>query len=431
MVPDKRLSPVCHFLLFFYRFSGDNALMAHRRKYRFIDRTKAGRNIEVVFDALPHKHISTGTKNMAEAVEFANEYLAQLGLESDCMPTFGTFAKGFYTRRDKDSLYKREESFHRTKRAEWYEVQEWYLDKYIIPYFTAYKLDMITSRTIEKWLVQLKGIIKDDLSGNSKRKILSCLRLVLDDAVGCAYISRNPAREAMQPKDNPVMPKRPLNPYEQRTLFPDSAEERLTVWLTPVYAAYFSVMYDTGFRPAEVAALKVKDVYTTPRGRGVYTDHTINFERMEYQESVKTSGKGMESRVGLLSDITSELIDKVIDQYRLGADDFLFLLWRDKPQSWIQSATANKKLRCTCKRLDLDTDISQYSLRHTYATYRRGNLDEATLALSMGHAGGKVRSDYDHRTAQILLMQLERDRDKIFTPSEADSIKPLEVKKHG
>jgi integrase len=425
------VSPVCHFLLFFYRLSGDNAHMNHRRKYRLIDRTKAGRNIEVVFDAMPHKHVSTGTKDMSEAVEFANKYLAHLGLDSDIMPTFGVFAKGFYTRRDKDSLYKREESFRRNKRELWYDAQEWYLDKYIMPFFSAYKIDMISSRLVEKWLTQLTGINKDDLSGNSKRKILSCLRIVLDDAVGCSYISYNPARQAMQPKDKPVMPKRPLNPYEQRTLFPDSVQERLTVWLTPVYAAYFSVMYDTGFRPQEVAALKVKDVYTTPRGRGVYTDHTICFERMEYQESVKTSGKGMESRVGLLTDITSQLIDKVIDQYHLTDDDFLFLLWRDKPKSWIQSATGNKKLRCTCKRLGLDTDICQYSLRHTFATYRRGNLDEATLALSMGHAGGKVRNDYDHRTAQILLMQLERDRDKLFNPSEADSIKPLEGKKHG
>lgn len=402
-----------------------------QRKYRFIDRTKAGRNIEVVFDAMPHKHISTGTSDMVEAVMFANAYLAKMGLESDYMPTFREFAKDYYTRRDNDSLYKREESFHRTKREEWYIVQQWYLDTYITPFFQNYRLDKITSRTVETWLIQLKGRMKEDLSGNSKRKTLACLRLVLDDAMRCSYISHNPAREAMQPKDEPVLRKRSLTPYEQRTLFPPSAQERLLVWLTPMYAAYFSVMYDTGFRPGEVAALKVKDVYTTPKGRGVYTDHTISFERMEYQESIKTSGKGMESRVGLLSDITSDLIDKLIDQHRLMDDDFLFLLHRDKPKSWIQSATANKKLRCTCERLHLDTDISQYSLRHTYATYRRGNLDEATLALSMGHAGGKVRDDYDHRTAQILLMQLEKDRDKIFSTSEAESIKPLKGKKHG
>ena len=404
---------------------------ASGRKYRFIDRSGAGRNIEVVFDAMPTKHISTGTKDMIEAVMFANEYLASMGLESDYMPLFGDFAKDYYSRRDKDSLYKREESFHRTKRKEWYEVQEWYLDTYIIPFFRTYRLNKITSRTVEAWLIQLEGKNKKDLSGNSKRKILACLRLVLDDAMRCSYIPHNPAREAMQPKDEPVMKKRSLTPYEQRTLFPDSVPERLAVWLTPMYAAYFSVMYDTGFRPQEVAALKVKDVYTTPKGRGVYTDHTISFERMEYQESVKTSGKGMESRVGLLSDITSQLIDRLIDLHRLGDNDFLFLMHRDNSKSWIQSATANKKLRCTCKRLDLDADISQYSLRHTYATYRRGNLDEATLALSMGHSGGKVRNDYDHRTAQILLMQLEKERDKLFTPSEVDSIKPLEGKKHG
>ncbi len=144
----------------------------------------------------------------------------------------------------------------------------------------------------------------------------------------------------------------------------------------------------------------------------------------------KTTGKGLESRVGLLTAVTGDIVKKLINEADLKEDDFLFLVNRARKDSWVQSATANNKLRSVCSTLGLDTDISQYSLRHTYATYRRGNLDEATLALSMGHSGGKVRDDYDHRTAQILLMQLEKERDKLFKQEDdSESVTPLKLDK--
>ena len=57
-------------------------------------------------------------------------------------------------------------------------------------------------------------------------------------------------------------------------------------------------------------------------------------------------------------------------------------------------------------------------------------MDEATLALSMGHSGGRVRNDYDHRTASILLAQLEKSRDAIFSDDDKEEeIKPLKEKR--
>ncbi len=405
--------------------------MTTDKKYRLIDRTKAGRNIEVVFASMPRKHISTGTKDMAEAILFAEKHLYSIGQgeNASVVPLFKDFAKDFFSREDKDSYRFRDRSFKREKREMWYTRQQWYLDKYIMDYFGSYPLNTITTVLIEKWMISLQGTIVKDLSGNSKKKTLNTLRMVLDDAARALYIQVNPARLATIPKEIPVNPKRTLTIYEQRTLFSEDKSKRIAIWGSTMYAGFFSVMYDTGFRPAEVAALKVEDVYTTPKGMGVYTDHSICFETKKFQEKVKTTGKGLESRVGLLSAVTGDIIKKLIKDAKLKDGDFLFLVDRARKDSWVQSATANKRLRAVCTELGLNTDISQYSLRHTYATYRRGNLDEATLALSMGHSGGKVRDDYDHRTAQILLMQLEKERDKLFkTEDESTSVTPLSKK---
>ncbi len=60
--------------------------------------------------------------------------------------------------------------------------------------------------------------IVKELSGNSKKKTINALRMILDDAVRALYIQVNPARLATIPKEIPVNPKRALTIYEQKTL---------------------------------------------------------------------------------------------------------------------------------------------------------------------------------------------------------------------
>ncbi len=56
-------------------------------------------------------------------------------------------------------------------------------------------------------------------------------------------------------------------------------------------------------------------------------------------------------------------------------------------------------------------------------------MEEQAPALSMGHSGGRVRDDYDFRTASILLAQLEKHRDDMFKSKDpTEDIKPLDKK---
>ena len=98
--------------------------------------------------------------------------------------------------------------------------------------------------------------------------------------------------------------------------------------------------------------------------------------------------------------------------------------------SYISIDTANKHMKGILRKLGLE-EATQYSFRHTFATYRRGSADEKALALAMGHTGGSMRDDYDHRTATVLISQLERHRSQLLPADKEEDINiaPLKAKK--
>ncbi len=386
-----------------------------------------GRNIEAVFAHAPHKRVSTGTKDIAEAVRFCEKYLEADGITGERIPALKDFAKDFFNRRDYDSLYARETAFGRSKREKWYDDKEALLDTYIIPRFGEYLIDSITPVAVEAWLVGIKGQRFGILSACTKRKILDCLRYILDDAMRKGYIATNAARMIKPPVER-TDSRRALTYEEQHTLFPEDAQERNKLWGSSMWALYFSIMYDTGFRPSEVGGLLVGNVYSTDNGLAVYTAHTVNAETHQIEERVKTSGKGMEARVGLLSSVTQKMMILFLEEIEaIDEAEPLFLLERCRKDSYVFNETANKHFKSVCQKHGI-SGVTQYSLRHTFATYRRGAVGEGSLALAMGHKNG-VRNDYDHRTATILIAQLENERARIFGAEQDGGIKPLEIKK--
>ena len=382
------------------------------------------RNIEAVFMHMPNKRVSTGTKDMAEAVLFCENFLKNEGILGDKIPLFSEFAKDFYKRRDYDSIYARDKAFGREKREHWYIDMQRNVDKYLMQRFKDYPIDSIKVLTIETWLIGLQGI-----GACSKRKILNTLRIIFDDAIRKDYIKINPARIVKPPTEKRAQKeRRALTFYEIDKLFPKNIKDRINIWGDLMHTAYFSIMYDTGFRPCEISGLLAGNIYSTPQGSAIYTSHTYNTEEGKILERVKTSGKGMESRVGLLSEQTRTIIIMYLNEIKaLKEDEPLFLT---KKKSIFTPKIANKYFKKICEKNNIE-NVTQYSLRHTFTTNRRGNVNETALALAMGHTKG-VRNDYDHRTASILIAQLEQERGKIFSEESQDNgIEPILVKKHG
>ena len=389
----------------------------------------------MIFHHLPGKEISTGTTDIVEAVAFAEEYLKRDGLTTadDKNLTIREYCDGFFSRRDKCSFYHRMERLNKMRDEVYWRNSQGYVDNYIIPHLGARRIDSLTTRGIENWILDIKGVKGQELAAGTKSKILQCLRTILDEAVRDEIIDNNPAAMAVSPSDSEEDKKerRVFTLYEQKLLMPDDLIERIKLWGGIMWASYFSVLADTGMRPGEVMGLRVCDVYRTPQGYGVVAVQEVSTDGKKIKQRVKTSGKGMERRVALLSEGTGKLIEQLVEcQHITDEEECLFLKKRYKKDSYIGVDVGNKHLRGVLKKLGLE-DATQYSFRHTFATYRRGSADEKALALAMGHSGGNVRDDYDHRTASVLISQLEKHRSQLVPEEKNEDIavSPLKAKK--
>ena len=269
--------------------------------YRF--KQRKGRNIQVIFHHLPGKEISTGTTDIVEAVAFAEDYLKRDGLTTadDKNLTVKEYCEGFFSRRDKCSFYHRMERLHKMRDEVYWRNSQGYVDNYIIPCLGARRIDSLSTRGIENWILDIKGVKGQELAAGTKSKILQCLRTILDEAVRDEIIDSNPATMAVSPSDSEEDKKerRVFSLYEQKLLMPEDLIERIKLWGGIMWASYFSVLADTGMRPGEAMGLRVCDVYKTPQGYGVVAVQEVSSDGKRIKQRVKRSVKGMERRVDL------------------------------------------------------------------------------------------------------------------------------------
>lgn len=394
-------------------------IMGRKRKTvnkPYILRVNKNRPISVEFDFIPGKRISTGCYDYAGAIDFAEKWMANQGLKAPQTPTLREFASDFFSRRDRDSIYQRDKMFGRDFTTGHYEKLQRFVDQKIMPQFGDYLVTAITARMIENWLPYVTGKNGRELSADTKNKILGAFRSIMDEVKKKGFRDDNPAEDARsltyRPKERP-----PLSVKAIVTLFPPEPEKRIEIWETSMWASYFSVLYDTGMRPSEAAALRVCDIYQTKNGLAVATSRSVSKEEKTIKERVKTTGKGYSERLGLLYGDTASLLLIHIDRFNLSGDDLLF--WRPykyperHSHNLLTDDAANRHFKEVCRKMRVyENGLVCYSLRHTYETMRRGDMSDDLLAVSMGHT--KLRSDYDHQKAEDLIRRLEEQRDRFF-----------------
>ena len=385
------------------------------KPYKF--RIHKDRPISVEFDLMPGKRVSTGCYDIPGATLFAENYLQNRGVATQTgrkTPTLNEFAAGFFkkdgpnTFRDADRLYKR-------KRApKYYEKQQAILDNHILPAFGNILVTAITAKSIEAWIPGIRCTNGEEAADNTKNKILFTFRTVMDWVKKDGLRDDNPAREikAISAEYNE---REAIPPHQAEVLFPADPDERISIWHGEMWAVYFSVFYDTGWRPGEVASLRVCDIYMTAKGLAVFTSSSANHESRKIEDHVKTTGKGYGKRPGLLDEDTAVLLMRYIKHEKLKGEDLLFHGPRNGKPLWAESS--NKHFKMVMQEHGFFKEgMVQYCLRHTYETDRRGDMPDSILAVSMGHT--KLRNDYDHRTAEDYIRLLDSSRESFFRNRE-------------
>ncbi|MCF7815301.1 MAG: tyrosine-type recombinase/integrase [Candidatus Cloacimonetes bacterium] len=316
--------------------------------------------------------------------------------------TLNEFASEFFTSKDPHNFRLRNEKRNRRYFDDYYYRHQGRLNNYIFPQFGQYLMESISDVMIEDWLLTLKSYRNPakDLADDSKNKILECMRMVFQEAKRQGYITNNPARE-VQLINVEGESRKTFSELELFQMFPKNEEELLRIWQSRMWAVYFLIMRDTGFRPGEVAGLTLGSY--NPQYKGIYTEQSIHHATRKVIKRIKTTGKGKNYKVGLLTNQTIEQLNKLIEEQDIKDRDGLLFLLEGRP---LIPETANKHLKLSLRRTEVKLNgRTQYCLRHAFETALAGKVEEKVLLELMAHKS--FRKEYDHRTPEDLFKQLQ------------------------
>jgi len=382
--------------------------------YRF--RKNGNRFIQVQFRHLPGKWMSTGTNDRDEAVRFAERFLSNTGCTPAKSMTFREFATGFFSPEDPRG-YRHWNLKHGKKyQDDHYVQQQAFLDNYLIPKFGDYLIDSITDVMIDDFIVDLVGVNGHELADNTKNKVLTAMRVILYEAKRMKLVSTNVASDVMQITETHNA-RKPFTGTELRLMFPNDDKKLLDIWRTPMWACYFLVMRDTGFRPGEVAGL-MRSNYI-PALHGVYTKQSVHGSTRTLQKRIKTTDSGFKYKTGVLTSQTERLLQEYMSTLE---GDFLFL----RLGKLLRTEVSNKHLKASITRAGVSLDgRTQYSLRHSFETDLTGHVEDKVLLELMAHT--QYHTEYDHRTPEMILRELQPVR-QLLEQRNTSSERPLEAK---
>ena len=371
-------------------------------RYRF---PKQLGKYQFMFDYIPGKWISSGTDDFIEAIHWADEKV-----ESDLKGkgynrkevTLEEFAKDFFTEKDPQGFRKRDIKHGNIYSERYYYLKQMFLEQYIIPRFGRQTLSSITDVAIEDWFLDLHSVNHDkEFADDTKNKCLTTFRDVLREAQRQGYIKDNPAErvQSINAKNNP---REPFTPEEMELLFPEDEDKLIKIWQNEFWVTFFLIARDTGFRPGAIAALQTTSYF--PSLHGVYTRKSVTLER-KVQDRIKTTGKGKDYHIGLLTSITEKFLQRRIRECLNNGEEFLFMI---KGRN-INVSTTNKHFKTCAGKVITLGERTQYCMRHSFETDLAGKVEDKVVAELMSHT--QFNPTYDHRTPEKLLEELQPVRE--------------------
>jgi integrase len=137
-----------------------------------------------------------------------------------------------------------------------------YLRKHILPSFDTTKLQNITADQVENWVLGLRekpGSSGTPLSPTTVNHCLTCLKIMLKEAVRRGYLVRSPATGIKQLAEKPKE-KSILTVEEMRALFRDENIDR--VWSGDLFHYTLNLLAaSTGMRMGEIQGIQVQHVH--------------------------------------------------------------------------------------------------------------------------------------------------------------------------
>lgn len=381
-----------------------NAILYEDESLGFKIRKRGERNLEVCYYYRPNVWVSTGTRDKKEAIDNIKAKLAGMmrPIKKKSDITLNEYAKNFFLRTDPNSLKARNENFKKFFAEDYYQSRQGRLDNYILPRFGQYRISCISDMEVENWYSGLHLMSGKSASDNTKLKILDTFSIVMECARKEGYIKNNPIKDVEKINSEPEHVRIPFTAEEIRILSPNDRAEVLRIWGTLQWAVYFSIMIDTGWRAGEVSALSRADI----RPNGIYSKKSVSGRTRSVKDSIKTSKKGQDYKIGILSDYTWNLLNDYLEEMP-PLEMYLFKVgWKKR---FTIPEVSNKHLKASLERAGIPVKgRTQHCFRHSFDTDMLNSLSNdieiKDVYELMAHTG--YQATYDHRTPDDMLNRL-------------------------
>lgn len=270
-----------------------------------------------------------------------------------------------------------------------------FIEDYVSYVLIEKKLSKNTKEAYEKDLKEFYNYINKDISNitdNDIRKYINYLsdnkikersiarkivsiRTFFDYLMQYSKIKENPCEKIESPKISKTLPKVLTKEEIEKLLNFDAknAKEYRN-------KAMIELMYASGLRVSELVNLNVSDINLI-------------------DSYVKVFGKGKKERIIPFSDITGEILDTYINQYRNSLlkgylTDKLFISSYGKG---ITRQAYFKILKDIAKKEGINKEFSPHTIRHSFATHLLSNgADLRSIGEMLGHENIKTTQIYTH-----------------------------------
>ena len=371
------------------------ARKAYHDDFRFKNRNGV---FYVIYRTRPDRPISTGQQTENDAVAWAYSHIED---KPKTKLTFRQFAQDFFIP-GKCPWTIRMTKKGRSFGAEYLPGHRSRLECYLLPEFGPLLINAISTKMIDRWLIDLQSIRKDQpLAAATKDKILIGLRLILREAVYEGLISDNPAEYVEPFKDN--NPGREVFSVEELTLFfPEDIDRLLEIWGSLQWAAFFYIMASCGLRPGEAAGFQWGDWIRTFHGAVIQRSVENKTGRMK---GLKTDKNGIQMKPAIFTEKAEQLLLMLEAKLeRTGFDDLIFQI-NNKP---LKTETILKHFKYSCQRAGVNRrERTTYCLRHSFNTHLLRQASLQQVQELMGHTTLTSSRRYNHPRAEDLLAKAQ------------------------
>ncbi len=351
--------------------------MGYREPFYLFPRTmKSGKQIWYYQVSLPDGKRSTAKSTGKVKKTEAKAFCKNLELTGRLMPTKSSifrdyFANWFVWGPDPENplcSYLRSQRDRTYSRA-YIDISRQVIEKHILPYFGAMKLDSITVRHIEKWA---DSLVEAKLAPKTVRNVMGLLKTMFKEAVRLGDLIVNPIINVKLPGMKQVRASKKrrgiLSKNEIEKLFPDVGWE--IVWNNHIIGCTASLLaWKTAARMGEVRAIQRKHI-------------DLNLGTISILQSLDVvTGKIKSTKTGAILErfpIKDQLLIKLLTQLvEYTSDPESFIFSHNGGISPLGHNAIRDQLYNAMERIEITPEqrktrnIGFHSWRHAFTTYWR------------------------------------------------------------